>query len=87
VGLLGRPTWTNTLENSVVKRFLIAGAVLGAGLFVVAGSAMFGIILGTRAIVVGADAARPTMLAITAPADAGSAPVQVAQRGTATAGN
>jgi hypothetical protein len=68
----------------VLKRALIAGTFLGAGLFTVAAAALFGVLLGNRALVVSADAVRPTAIATVAPPapSAASGPVLLAARET-----
>jgi hypothetical protein len=45
-------------EKSGVKRFLIAGVILGATLFVVLAAAGLGVLLGQRSLVVAADSMR-----------------------------
>ena len=43
----------------MLKKVLIVGAVLGSAALAVTGAAMLGVLLGTRAVVVSADAVRP----------------------------
>ena len=43
----------------MLKKVLIVGAILGSTAFAVTGAAMLGVLLGTRAVVVSADAVRP----------------------------
>jgi hypothetical protein len=70
----------------VVKRFLIAGAVLGMGLFAVGAGTVLGVVLGTRALVVSAASVKPAApISIAPTARAGSPPVLVAARDTAAA--
>lgn len=60
-----------------MKRFLIAGAIFGAALFVFVAAAGFGVLLGQRALVVAADSLRQAT-ALGVQADAPS--VQMAMR-------
>jgi hypothetical protein len=65
----------------VVKRILVVGAFLATSLLVVGASAAFGIVLGTRAIVVSATAVNPAAPIASAPTGhAGSGAVLVAMQ-------
>jgi hypothetical protein len=85
---MARRISANSLESPVLKRFLIVGAVLGTGLFVVGGAAVLGIVLGTRAAVVSAAAVKPATAISGAPTGTvARGPVLIAQGTAAAAGN
>jgi hypothetical protein len=65
----------------MLKRFLVVGAILGAGLFVVGTTAVLGVVLGTRTLVVSAAAVKPAAAIMIAPTgNVAGAPVVVAMR-------
>jgi hypothetical protein len=77
---MARPTLANSLENCVVKTFLIAGAVLGACLIVVGAGAVLGVALGTRSLVVSAASVKPAAVLSIAPTGYAGSRVLVATR-------
>jgi hypothetical protein len=78
---MARRTFGRNLESPVAKRFLIAGAVLGASLVVAGAGAVLGVVLGARALVVSAAAVKPSAPISIAPnGNAAGAPVVVAMR-------
>ena len=77
-----------TIGVSCGEEVLIVGAVLGIGFFVVGATAVLGVVLGTRTLVVTAASVKPAAVLGTASAgEARSTAVLVAMRATAAAGN
>lgn len=70
-----------------MKKVLILGACLGAGLFAVSFTAALGVVLGTRTLVVSADALRQgPASSLSANAQTASPEVRVAMRSPIAAG-
>jgi hypothetical protein len=63
-----------------VKKVLILGTVLGTGLFAISLGAALGVVLGSRALVVSAEAVQPIAALHVAPSHLANGPVLVASR-------
>ena len=62
----------------MLKKFLVAGAILGTCLFVAGATAVLGVVLGTRTLVVSAAAVKPAAISIAPIGNIAGAPVVVA---------
>lgn len=62
----------------MLKKFLVAGTILGSCIFVVGTTAVLGVVLGTRTLVVSAAAVKPAAVSIAPTGHIAGVPVVVA---------